>query len=145
MLYRTHYASELGPGDEGSEVRVAGWLAAIRDHGGLLFVDLRDKSGLVQTVVPQQPPELCEKVRKISRESVVSITGRVRIRPPGTENEDHASGGIEIEIGSLDVLGPATANLPFELGQADAIREAYVVGVHPVVESRRRPRPPRPS
>jgi aspartyl-tRNA synthetase len=110
-MYRTHYASALGKEDVGHEVTVAGWVASIRDHGGVAFFDLRDSSGVVQVTFREEHVERVESVRV---ESCVAITGIVRERPEGSVNEAIASGEVEIEGRSLEVLG-ASDVLPFQL------------------------------
>jgi aspartyl-tRNA synthetase len=120
--YRTHHAADLGVDDVGAEVRVAGWLSGVRDHGGLLFADVRDSSGVVQVVVSLED-EALSALRDLGRESVVQVTGVVRARPEGTENPNLASGAIEVKATAIEVLGRAARTLPFELSTAESVRE----------------------
>lgn len=108
-IYRTHYAGRLGLGDVGTTVKVAGWVARRRDHGGIVFVDVRDASGTVQAVI--DPDELPD-AHDLKMEWVVAITGQVRPRPAGTENPEMPTGAIEIGVTVLDVLSAADT-LPF--------------------------------
>ncbi|HSP24157.1 MAG TPA: OB-fold nucleic acid binding domain-containing protein, partial [Saliniramus sp.] len=104
--YRTHTCAALRETDIGSEVRLSGWCHRIRDHGGVLFIDLRDHYGIMQCVIDPDSPafKLAEVLRS---EWVVRIDGKVRKRPDGTENKDLPTGMIEIFITDLEVLGAA--------------------------------------
>jgi aspartyl-tRNA synthetase len=104
--YRTHTCAALREADIGSEVRLSGWCHRIRDHGGVLFIDLRDHYGIMQCVIDPDSPafKLAEVLRS---EWVVRIDGKVRKRPDGTENKDLPTGMIEIFITDLEVLGAA--------------------------------------
>jgi aspartyl-tRNA synthetase len=108
--YRTHTCGALRKEDIGQEARVSGWCHRIRDHGGVLFVDLRDHYGLTQCVVDPDSPafKLAETLRA---EWVVRMDGKVRARPEGTANDDLPTGAIEIYVTEIEVLGPA-AELP---------------------------------
>jgi aspartyl-tRNA synthetase len=108
--YRTHTCGELRESHIGESVRLSGWCHRIRDHGGLLFIDLRDHYGLTQIVADPDSPAfaMAEAVRS---EFVVRVDGLVRRRPPGTENRDLPTGSVELFIADLEVLGPA-AELP---------------------------------
>jgi aspartyl-tRNA synthetase len=108
--YRTHTCGALREGDIGKEVRLSGWCHRIRDHGGLLFVDLRDHYGMTQVVADPDSPSFKE-AEKLRSEWVVRIDGKVRKRPAGTENPDLPTGAVEIYISEIEVLGPA-AELP---------------------------------
>ena len=104
--YRTHTCGVLREGDIGKEVRLSGWCHRIRDHGGLLFIDLRDHYGLTQVVADPDSPSF-KHAEKLRSEWVVRIDGKVRKRPAGTENPDLPTGAIEIYISEIEVLGPA--------------------------------------
>ncbi|MET1081566.1 MAG: amino acid--tRNA ligase-related protein, partial [Burkholderiales bacterium] len=104
--YRTHTCGVLREGDIGKEVRLSGWCHRIRDHGGLLFIDLRDHYGLTQVVADPDSPSF-KHAEKLRSEWVVRIDGKVRKRPAGTENPDLPTGVIEIYISEIEVLGPA--------------------------------------
>jgi aspartyl-tRNA synthetase len=108
--YRSHTCGALRESHEGETVRLSGWCHRIRDHGGVLFIDMRDHYGLTQCVADPDSPafSLAENVRS---EWVVRVDGRVRLRPPGTENPDLPTGMIEVFITHMEVLGPA-AELP---------------------------------
>jgi aspartyl-tRNA synthetase len=108
--YRTHTCGALRESDIGKEVRLSGWCHRIRDHGGVLFIDLRDHYGITQVVADPDSPAFKE-VEKFRAEWVVRIDGKVRKRPEGTENTDLPTGLIEIYIREVEVLGPA-AELP---------------------------------
>ena len=115
MGYRTHVTGEIGLKNGGEEVVVAGWAGSVRDHGGLIFVDVRDHTGLAQCVFdPGAHAEPAARAKKISSEDVVRITGKVRSRPVGTENAAIASGAVEIEATALEVINEC-APLPFAL------------------------------
>jgi aspartyl-tRNA synthetase len=104
--YRTHTCGALREADIGTDVRLSGWCHRVRDHGGLLFIDLRDHYGITQVVADPDSPsfKLAETLRS---EWVVRIDGKVRKRPAGTENPDLPTGAIEIYIREIEVLGPA--------------------------------------
>ncbi|MDE2491514.1 MAG: aspartate--tRNA ligase [Elusimicrobia bacterium] len=111
---RTHPAGALTAADAGREVRVAGWVHARRDHGGVYFFDLRDRSGLVQVVVHPETAEAFLAAAKLGAEWVVSIRGRVGPRPKGTENPKMPTGEIEITASEVTVLNSCKV-LPFEV------------------------------
>jgi aspartyl-tRNA synthetase len=108
--YRTHNCGELRDSDVGKSVRLAGWCHRIRDHGGVLFIDLRDHYGVVQCVADPDSPAFKE-AEKLRAEWVVRIDGKVRPRPPGTENVELPTGAIEVYITEIEVLS-AAAELP---------------------------------
>ena len=104
--YRSHNCSELTESDSGKKVLLSGWLHRKRDHGNLLFIDLRDHFGITQCVIENNSKhfELLENIRS---ESVVSISGEVVDREKGTENKDLKTGKIEVNIDSIDILSEA--------------------------------------
>jgi aspartyl-tRNA synthetase len=108
--YRTHTCGALRDGDIGKVVRLSGWCHRIRDHGGLLFIDLRDHYGITQVVADPDSPvfKLAETLRS---EWVVRIDGKVRRRPAGTDNLELPTGAVEVFVTGIEVLGPA-AELP---------------------------------
>ena len=108
--YRTHTCGALRDSDIGKEVRLSGWCHRIRDHGGLLFIDLRDHYGITQ-VVADPDSSAFKEAEKLRAEWVARIDGKVRRRPAGTENPDLPTGAVEIYISEIEVLGPA-AELP---------------------------------
>jgi len=108
--YRTHTCGALREADIGIKVRLSGWCHRIRDHGGVLFIDLRDHYGLTQVVADPDSPAF--KVAETLRaEWVVRVDGKVRRRPGGTENPELPTGAVEVYIREIEVLGPA-AELP---------------------------------
>jgi aspartyl-tRNA synthetase len=121
---RTARAGSLDAGAIGSEVRVAGWVATRRDHGGVFFVDLRDASGIVQiTINPDDHPELTTTARGLRDEFCISVLGAVRARPDGTVNPDLASGEIEIAATEVTVLSPSSP-LPFQIDDRADVDES---------------------
>ena len=98
--YRTHTCNELRADDAGKTVKLSGWMFRLRDHGGILFVDLRDHYGLPQTVV-HPSREFFGLVEKAHLESVITVTGEVKLRTPDTINPDLPTGEIEIEANEL--------------------------------------------
>ncbi|MGP9819098.1 aspartate--tRNA ligase [Salinarimonas sp. NSM] len=108
--YRTHTCAGLRESDVGGSVRLSGWCHRIRDHGGVLFIDLRDHYGLTQVVV--DPDSAAFRAAETCRsEWVIRVDGKVKKRPAGTENPDLPTGAVEVYITELEVLGPA-AELP---------------------------------
>jgi aspartyl-tRNA synthetase len=108
--YRSHTCGELRPKHVGETVRLSGWVHRVRDHGGLLFIDLRDHYGLTQVVADPDSPafKVAETVRA---EWVIKVDGKARPRPEGTENPDLPTGAIEIFAEAIEVLS-AAAELP---------------------------------
>jgi aspartyl-tRNA synthetase len=104
--YRTHTCGALRESDIGAEVRLSGWCHRIRDHGGLLFIDLRDHYGLTQVVADPDSPAF-KAAEKLRSEWVVRIDGRVRKRPDGTENPELPTGAVEVFITNIEVLSAA--------------------------------------
>ena len=102
--YRTHTCNELRASDAGKTVRLSGWMFRLRDHGGILFVDLRDHYGLTQIVVHPSRP-FFGLVEKAHLESVITVTGEVKLRTPDTINPDLPTGEIEIEANELVMEG----------------------------------------
>ena len=104
--YRTHTCGALRDGDIGIEARLSGWCHRIRDHGGVLFIDLRDHYGLTQVVADPDSPafKVAETLRS---EWVIRVDGKVRRRPNGTENAELPTGAVELYISEIEVLGPA--------------------------------------
>ena len=114
-MYRTHHCNELRKTDIGREVKLAGWVAVRRDHGGVIFIDLRDREGLTQVVFrPEENAEVATQSHSLRTEDVIQVCGKVAPRLPGTENPKLATGDIEVLPQSLTVLNRAE-NLPFQL------------------------------
>ncbi|MCJ7832303.1 MAG: aspartate--tRNA ligase, partial [Actinobacteria bacterium] len=105
---RTHACGALRASDAGSEVTLCGWVARDRDHGGVIFVDLRDREGIVQLVFhPEQQPEAHAAASRLHGESVVRVTGTVGPRPGGTVNPNLDTGEIEVTVSTLEILSDA--------------------------------------
>jgi aspartyl-tRNA synthetase len=104
--YRTHTCGALRESDIGQTVRLSGWCNRIRDHGGVLFIDLRDHYGLTQCVVDPDSPAF-KDAEKLRSEWVVRMEGKVRRRPEGTENAELPTGAVELYVSEIEVLGPA--------------------------------------
>ena len=116
--YRTATCGEITREYVGKVVKVAGWVNTIRDHGGITFVDIRDQTGLVQVVVNDE-----HLLKGVTKEAVISVEGKVRLRGEENINPKIASGDIEVEVTTLDLLGPVTAPLPFEIDDSKSVRE----------------------
>jgi len=112
-MYKNHNCGELSSKNIGQKVVLAGWVHRQRDHGGVTFVDLRDRSGLVQVVAnPARYPEVAQILHDARMEWVLQVTGEVRRRPQGAENPNLPTGEIEIDVTECVVLNPAKP-LPF--------------------------------
>ena len=116
--YRTHLCGEVNEKDIGKEIRVAGWVENIRDHGGVKFVDLRDHYGVVQIVIYDD--SLLENVTK---ESTITASGKVVLRDEDTVNPKISTGTVEVKVSTLTVLGKALSNLPFEIETSTDTKE----------------------
>ena len=116
MPMRTHYCGEVNERLVGSTVSVAGWVHRRRDHGGVIFVDLRDRSGLLQIVFDPDAPEVFAEAERLRGEWVIRVQGTVRPRPEGTVNPNLASGKVELLATSIEVLNRAEP-LPFQLDE----------------------------
>ncbi len=119
--YRTHACSALRKTDAGKTVRLSGWVHRKRDHGGVLFIDLRDTAGLTQCVVDQGSP-LIKEAEKWRPESVITVTGRVKERREGTANSELATGDIEVYIDEA-VLQSQADILPLQVAEPDQAGE----------------------
>src|SRR5271157_3928252 len=114
-MYRTHHCNELRASNVGQEVKLAGWVDSRRDHGGVIFIDLRDREGLTQVVFrPEEHPQVAEASHGLRGEDVIQVTGVVSARLEGTENAKLATGAIEVVASSLTVLNKADVP-PFPL------------------------------
>ena len=113
--YHTHFCGEVSENDIGKEVRVAGWVENIRDHGGVQFIDLRDHYGVVQIVIHDEA-----MLNNINKECTLTAKGKVVLRDEDTINPKIPTGTVEIRVEDLTVLGKVTAPLPFDV---DASRE----------------------
>ena len=114
-MYRTHDCNSLRKSDVGRQVTLAGWVHVSRDHGGVIFIDLRDREGLTQVVFrPEENAELAKQAHSLRSEDVIEVSGRVAARVPGTENPNLATGDIEVVPNHLGILNRADT-LPFPI------------------------------
>jgi aspartyl-tRNA synthetase len=127
-MYRTHDCNSLRKIDIGKQVMLAGWVNVTRDHGGVIFIDLRDREGLTQVVFrPEENAELANAAHDLRSEDVIQVSGRVAARLPGTENLNLATGDVEIIPSDLKILNRADT-LPFPLDaepQNEDLRMTY--------------------
>lgn len=123
---RTHYCGELNQQHISQEISVCGWVNRRRDHGGVIFIDLRDKKGILQVVVDPDDEVLFSTAESVRNEFVLKITGLVRPRPEGTINKDMPTGEIEVLALGLEVLN-SSETPPFQLDDDvhDDIRQKY--------------------
>ena len=116
--YRTHHCAELRKKNVGQKARLAGWIDTIRDHGGVVFVDLRDHYGITQVVINDEA-----LIKGLGREYVISVEGVLRERAKETFNPKLETGEVELMAETLTVLGPSKHQLPFEVEGSTSIRE----------------------
>ncbi|NSW76926.1 MAG: aspartate--tRNA ligase, partial [Candidatus Atribacteria bacterium] len=122
-MLRTHTCGELRKEHIGREVTLAGWVNRIRDHGGIVFVDLRDRFGITQIVLDSKGGEIYAESLKLRPEYVIQIKGTVRARPEGLVNPKIPTGEIEVEVKALKILSPSELP-PFEIDGKKEIDEA---------------------
>ena len=137
---RSHYCGEVTQEALDQEVVACGWVNKRRDHGGVIFVDLRDRTGLLQVVFDPDCPEIFQLAEQIRNEFVLKIKGKVRPRPEGTENADLSTGQIEVLATELEVLNKAETP-PFQLDDDDVneesrLRYRYVDLRRPIMQQR---------
>jgi len=121
--YRDRWAGELRMGDVGSEPRVAGWVHRRRDHGGLIFIDLRDRTGLLQLVFrPEEAPEAHEAAGRLRAEDVISATGPIVEREEGTVNPGLPTGEVELAVDAFELLADAETP-PFPIDEDEPVGE----------------------
>jgi aspartyl-tRNA synthetase len=120
-MKRTHNLGEINEKLQGKEVKLTGWVDTIREHGKVIFIDLRDRYGKVQCVINKKKDDF-EKAKKITKESCISIKGEVNKRPKGTENKELASGKVELSIDNIEILN-LCPRIPFELDEKDVAEE----------------------
>jgi aspartyl-tRNA synthetase len=121
--YRTHWAGQLRAGDVGNQVRVAGWVHRRRDHGGLIFIDLRDRTGLLQLVFrPEEAPEPHAAAGDLRGEDVISVSGELVRRDEGAVNPDLPTGEVELVAAELEQLADARTP-PFQIDEDDPVGE----------------------
>ena len=111
-MLRTHLCGDLRPDHIGEEVTLTGWVSRRRDHGGVIFIDLRDRSGLAQVVFREN--DVAERAHALRSEYCLKVTGVVEARPEGSENENLDSGAVEVNVSDLDILNESAA-LPFQI------------------------------
>ncbi len=123
-MYRDRGCGEITEADIGKNMTLSGWVFRWRDHGGLIFIDLRDRSGIIQVVFsPDVSAQAHEAAHALRSEYVIKVRGEVRQRPEGTENPDIPTGNIEVYAESLEVLSKADT-LPFMLEESHEVSEA---------------------
>lgn len=123
---RTHYCGELRSNHVGETVTLCGWVDRRRDHGGVIFLDLRDRTGIVQIVSdPQRTPDSYKNAEAVRNEYVVQITGRVSRRPDDSLNPNLSTGEVEVYADQINPLNTVRKQLPFQVSTADveAVRE----------------------
>jgi len=131
---RTHYCGEVNASHVDQIVTLCGWNHRRRDHGGVIFIDLRDREGLAQVVCDPDRPEMFKVAEDVRNEFVLKVTGKVRRRPAGTENPNLASGEIEILCHELEVLNAAVTP-PFQLDEDNLSENVRLT--HRVIDLRR--------
>ncbi|KAJ0979485.1 hypothetical protein J5N97_014959 [Dioscorea zingiberensis] len=121
---RTAFCGELGPEDIGKRVQLCGWVALHRVHGGLTFINLRDRSGIVQiTTIPDEFPEAYSVANKVRVEYVIAVEGTVRSRPSESVNKNMKTGSIEVAAEHVVVLNSVNRALPFPVTTADDVKD----------------------
>ena len=133
---RTHYCGELSAALVGQQVTLAGWAHRRRDHGGVIFIDLRDREGLAQVVCDPDRKEAFAVAERVRGEYVLKIVGKVRRRPEGTANPDLRSGEVEVLAQEVEVLNPS-APPPFQLDEENLNENTRLE--HRVLDLRRAP------
>ncbi|UCE89284.1 MAG: aspartate--tRNA ligase, partial [Pseudomonadota bacterium] len=119
---RSHYCGDINAGHIGEEMTVCGWVHRRRDHGGVIFIDLRDRQGLLQVVFDPDTPETFATAERVRNEYVLRVRGRIRQRPEGTENPDLPTGSVELLGLELEILNRADTP-PFQLDDEDVAEE----------------------
>ena len=122
-MYKSHTCGELRVSDIGKEVSLAGWVDRLRDLGGVRFIDLRDRFGIIQIVSNSETsPDIHQALIPVRTEWVIKVVGIIRSRPEGMENQDIPTGGIEVEITRVEILNPAITP-PFLINQEEEVEE----------------------
>ncbi|MCL2664347.1 MAG: aspartate--tRNA ligase [Defluviitaleaceae bacterium] len=117
-IYRSHTCGELNEKNIGGEVALSGWAESVRDHGGVVFIDLRDHYGVTQVVTNDD-----SLLHNLSKESVCTVRGAVERRDPSTVNKKIPTGAVEVRINELKILSAASKQLPFEISASHQTRE----------------------
>src|SRR5215213_1538008 len=121
--YRSSWAGELRPAAVGEPVRVAGWVHRRRDHGGLIFIDLRDRSGLLQLVFrPEEAPEAHGAAERLRSEDVITVEGELVAREAGAVNPALATGEVELAVREVELLADAETP-PFQIDEDEPVGE----------------------
>src|SRR5216683_285729 len=124
VYFRTHTCGELNASNVGQQVRLAGWVNRRRDHGGLVFLDIRDRYGITQVICdPERSPEAHRVASELRSEYVIQVTGAVARRLPGTENPNLCTGSIEVVAEQIQVLNPARTT-PFPISDNIQVDES---------------------
>ncbi|HAS87500.1 MAG TPA: aspartate--tRNA ligase, partial [Candidatus Competibacteraceae bacterium] len=139
---RSHYCGQVTDALLDQDVTLCGWAHRRRDHGGVIFVDLRDREGLVQAVIDPDVPEAFSNAERVRNEYVLRVVGRVRRRPAGTENPNLPTGAVEVLVRDLEILNRSEP-LPFQLDDDDTseevrLRYRYLDLRRPVMQERLR-------
>ena len=122
-MLRTHTCAELSENDIGREATLCGWVASRRDHGKLIFIDIRDRYGITQVVfIPKESPDTYQKAQDLRNEFVISVSGKVNKRPDGTLNPKLTTGAIEIAANNLEILN-SSLTPPFEITETLDVTE----------------------
>src|SRR3989304_3669577 len=119
-MLKTRSCGELRPSHEGESVTLAGWVPRRRDHGGLIFIDLRDRFGLTQVAADPKNAEAHAAMSELRGEYVAQITGKVRGRPAGNENPNMPTGAVEVEALEVKLLNAAKPT-PFYINEESAV------------------------
>lgn len=123
-MKRTHHCCELSSKNKGQTVTLIGWIDTVRDHGGVLFVDIRDREGITQIVFDPQKPEFSQLIHTLKSESVIEITGTVTMRPEATINPKMQTGEVEVMARELTIHNISdTLPFPLEDEKADRVQE----------------------
>ena len=131
---RTHYCGQLNAQTIGQDVALCGWAHRRRDHGGVIFIDLRDREGLAQIVCDPDRPDMFKIAESVRNEFCLRITGKVRPRPVGTVNPNMPSGEVEILCQEIEVLNPSVTP-PFQLDEENLSENVRLL--HRVIDLRR--------
>ena len=116
---RSHYCGDLRPAQIGEQLSLCGWVHRRRDHGGVIFIDLRDRSGLIQLVFDPDQAETFALAERLRSEFVIGVHGRLRARPDGTLNAEMPTGEVEVLAADLIIFNPAKTP-PFPLDEYHA-------------------------
>ena len=117
VMERSHKIGELNEELDGEEVRVAGWIDNIREHSNVIFIDLRDRYGKLQCVIPESSGSF-DKAQGLTKESCVALEGKIKKRPDGSENEDIVTGKVEMKVSKIEIFNKSK-RIPFELEKKD--------------------------